>query len=185
MRRLVVDSIVSLDGYFAGPRDEIDWFVFDDESREWSREILRAADLVLFGRVTFEGMAAYWPTVPQSEYVSERLNHLPKLVFSRSLTHADWGPTEVTRRSPTAVVAELRRQPGKDMVVLGSSSVVSTLLRAGLIDDLRIRVQPVLLGKGRPLFADQEERHYLRLVSARAFESGVVALHYEPERHAE
>ena len=184
MRHVIVDSLISLDGFFAGPRDEIDWFLFDEESMEWSREILRSAGTVLFGRVTYEGMAEYWPTVPETEYLSERLNHLPKMVFSRTLVRAAWSPTTIVAASPVETVARLRHEPGQDLVVLGSSSVVSALLRAGLVDDFRLRIQPIILGAGRPLFANQSERHHLRLLSARTFDSGVVALRYEPERHA-
>jgi len=181
MARVIVDSLISLDGYFAGPHDEIDWFVSDEESLEWSRKILRRAGAVLFGRVTYEGMASYWPGTEDADpFVRQRLNELPKIVFSSTLSKPSWANSVVERDDPSRAVARLKRRPGKALVVLGSSNLVSALARDGLVDEYRIRVQPVVLGAGRPLFIDQERRSHLKLVSAEPFKSGVVGLHYEP-----
>jgi dihydrofolate reductase len=180
MRRIIIDSIVSLDGYFAGPKDEIDWFVFCDESQAWSGEILRRAGTVMYGRVTYEGFAAYFPTATDHDpYVTSRLNELPKIVFSRTLQTADWKPSTIVREASLHGIQELKKGEGGDLLVLGSSSLVSFLQEHDLIDEYRIRVQPIVLGTGRPLFAGLHGRHPLKLISAKPFNSGVVALHYE------
>ena len=181
MRRVVVDSILSLDGYFAGPKNEVDWFLFDEESLDWSREILRSAGTILFGRVTCEEMAAYWPTAKDKEpFISNKLTELPKIVFSRTLKKAEWNNSSVVSRSPQEVVAKLNQNPGSDIVVLGSSSIVLPLVKDGLVDEYRIRIQPIILGQGRPLLIDKSARHPLKLVGAKSFKSGVVALTYTP-----
>jgi dihydrofolate reductase len=180
MRRVVVDTLISLDGYFAGPNNELDWFVNDEQSMEWSRDILRGADLILYGRVTYEGMAEYWTSAAANDpYITRRLNETSKIVFSHTMRKAAWRNSTVVHEEPAEYVRRTKRQSGKDMVVLGSSTIVSSLLDEDLIDEFRIRVQPVVLGAGRPLFSEQKRWHHLTLRSAKGFRSGVVALHYQ------
>ncbi len=180
MRRVVVDSILSLDGYFAGPKNEVDWFLFDEESLEWSREILRSAGTTLFGRVTCEEMAAYWPTAKDKEpFISNKLTELPKIVFSRTLKKAEWNNSSVVSRSPQEVVAKLNQNPGSDIVVLGSSSIVLPLVKDGLVDEYRIAFNPSSWDRSA-LLIDKSARHPLKLVGAKSFKSGVVALTYTP-----
>jgi dihydrofolate reductase len=183
MRRVIIDNLLSLDGYFAGPDGEIDWFQFDEESLEWSREILREVDTVLFGRVTYEVLASYWPTaaaMAEEPFIARRLTEVRKFVFSKTLPTASWINSTVVSDPPVEFVSKLKEEPGAAIVVLGSSTVVSALVRAGLVDDYKIRVQPMILGKGRPLFLGQDQRRALTLVSSTPFKSGVVALHYKP-----
>ncbi len=181
MRRVVVDALISLDGYFAGPRDELDWFVTDDDSMGWSHDILRGAGTILYGRVTYEGMAKYWTTaVDVDPFVKERLNELPKVVFSRTLPRASWHNSTLVREDTVAAVELLKQQAGKDLVVLGSGKLVAALARASLIDDYMLRLQPVILGAGRPLFESLPGYQRLRLVASKTFRSGVLGLHYQP-----
>lgn len=188
MRRIIVDSLISLDGYLADANGEIDWFAQVDEfnqseSEAWSLELLRRADTILFGRVTFEGMAEFWPSEWARTNMAEIAGHLngsAKIVFSRSLKTTAWENTTILPTATKEVILELKQRAGRDMLVLGSSSLVSALMRDGLVDEYRIRIVPVVLGAGRPLFKDQRERHRLRLVSCRPFKSGVLAVHYEP-----
>jgi dihydrofolate reductase len=185
MRRLIVDTITSLDGYFTSLRNEIDWFGFDDEEWAWSRDINRRVDTILIGRVTYEEFRQFWPTpAPKSMGIDpvliRQLNALQKVVFSRTLTEAAWKPATLVRGSPREAVSKLKRQPGKDMVVVGSGTLVGSLIRDGLVDEYFIRVRPIILGSGRPIFVDPNGRHPLKLVSAKTFKSGVVGLHYEP-----
>lgn len=180
MRRVVLDVLLSLDGFFTDPKDQIDWFTFDEESMAWSRQIMEKSDTILFGRTTYEMMASYWPTADRAEPLTDMINARPKIVFSKSLTTGAWPPSTVVREDPAKTVARLREKEGKDILVLGSSSVASALAAAGLIDEYRLRYQPVFLGQGRPLFYDQPQRRPLRLVSVRSWPSGVVAAHYEP-----
>jgi len=185
MRRLIVDSIISLDGYFTGPNNEIDWFEFDDDEQAWSIDINQRVDTMIYGRVTYEEFRQFWPT-PEAKvsgfdpYIVRQLNELPKVVFSKSLKDALWKPSTIVRESPIEVIPKMKNQPGKDMVIVGSGSLVAALAREGLIDEYRIRIRPIILGSGRLLFEDRNHRHALKFVSVKSFKSGVVGLHYEP-----
>ncbi|MDG6900054.1 MAG: dihydrofolate reductase family protein [Nitrososphaerota archaeon] len=187
MRKVILDTIISLDGYYTSPKNEIDWFDFDRQEVEWSKEILRRVDTMLYGRVTYEEFSEFWPKAKPSPdgfdpEIIGQLNGLRKVVFSRKIKDAPWKPAEVVRGDPATEVARLKRGRGKDMVVVGSGTLVAALVRGGLVDEYRVRVRPIILGAGRPLFVDQKARHPLKLVSAKAFGNGVVALHYEPVR---
>jgi len=189
VRRIIVDALISLDGYLSDSNGEIDWFTQEEdfneaEGKAWSLEMLRRADTILFGRVTFDGMAEWWPSETARKVMPEIAGHLngtPKIVFSRTLKTTTWENTTILPEASKEVVLELKQRPGRDLLILASSSLVSAFMRDGLIDEYWIRVVPVVLGAGRPLFKDQRDRHKLRLVSCRAFRSGVVALRYEPK----
>ncbi len=185
MRKLIADIIISLDGYFTDPKNEIDWFDFDDDEWVWSSEILRRADAMLYGRVTYEEFRQFWPTdrpkkIGVDPYLYDRLNRLEKIVFSRSLTDTPWKPARLVREDPGKAVAGLKGEPGRDIVVVGSGKLVSELLQEGLIDEYYIRVRPIILGAGRPIFVDPKARHPLKLVGSKTFKTGVIGLHYEP-----
>jgi dihydrofolate reductase len=185
MRRLILDTITSLDGYYTSLRGEIDWFGFDADEWSWSVNINRGVDTMLYGRVTYEEFRQFWPTpAPKKMGINpdliRQLNDLQKVVFSRTLAKAAWKPSTLVRGNPVEVVSRLKRQPGKDLIVVGSGTLVGSLLRAGLIDEYYVRVRPIILGSGRPLFVDPDGRHPLKLVSAKTFKTGVVGLHYEP-----
>ena len=177
--------IISLDGYFTSLKNEIDWFDFDADEWVWSSEILRRADSMLYGRVTYEEFRTFWPTerpkkVGVDPYLIDRLNKLEKIVFSHILTDTPWKPARLMREDPGKAVAKLKHEQGQDMVLVGSGTLVSALFREGLIDDYYIRVRPIILGAGRPLFTDPNTRHPLKLVSSKTFKTGVIGLHYQP-----
>jgi dihydrofolate reductase len=184
MRKVILDTIISLDGYYTTPKSEIDWFEFDKEEIEWSKQILRRVDAMLYGRVTYQEFSEFWPKASPSpegfdSEIIEQLNGLQKMVFSRTLPEAKWRPAILIGENPVDAVARLKRGPGKDMVIVGSGTLVSALVRGDLIDEYRIRIRPIILGAGKSLFTDDQKRHKVRLISARAFSNGVVALHYE------
>ena len=187
MRKVILDTIISLDGYYTSPTNEIDWFEFDQEEIDWSKEILRRVDAMLYGRVTYQEFSKFWPNATptpdgfDSEIIGE-LNGILKVVFSRTLIEAPWQPAVLVREDPAQAVAKLKQEAGKDMVVVGSGTLVSALVRSSLVDEYRIRVRPIILGAGRPLFVDTLARHPLKLIAARTFHNGVVGLHYEPVR---
>jgi dihydrofolate reductase len=181
MRKVVTDHLISLDGYFASPDNGIDWFKFDDESLEWSRRVLRTAGTIVLGRQTYELFTQFWPTDAarkEEPYIAERLTNLPKLVFSRTLRSGSWANTDMIRRPIPEVVRELKQTDGGDVVLLGSSSILAPLWKEGLVDELNLRVQPVVLGKGRPLFPNEDPRQNLELQESQMFKSGVAALRY-------
>lgn len=161
MRKLIVSNMMSLDGFFAGPRGELDWHVVDEDFFAYARGMLRSVDTILFGRLTYEVMVAYWPSAPRHE-IADKMNGLAKIVFSRTLKNAKWNNTRVASGGLVEEVIDLKQQAGKDMVILGRASVASRLLEAGLVDECRVIISPVLLGRGQPLFTGIEKRISLK-----------------------
>ncbi len=184
MRKIIVSNYVSLDGFFAGPNGEYDWFVWDEETAEYVKKMLGSIDTLLFGRVTYELMAGYWPTAsPPTEdpVIIAAMNNLPKIVFSKTLEKVEWNNSRLVKDNILEEVARLKQQSGKDMVIFGSGSIVSAFTQSGLIDDYRIFINPIVLGSGKPLFKGLHERLKLILLSTRTFQCGVVLHHYVPE----
>ncbi len=181
MRKIIAQEMVTVDGYFAGPNGELDWFVWDDVLKNLSRDMLKSVDTLLFGRVTYDMMAAYWPTVSDEDPVIQKaMNGLPKIVFSRSLEKAEWNNTRLVREVIPEEILKMKEQPGKDMVIYGSGSLVSEFARHGLIDEYRLIVNPVVLGSGKPLFRGFKDHLKLNLLDARTLGSGNVLLRYQP-----
>jgi dihydrofolate reductase len=183
MRKVIVSNLVSLDGFIAGPNGEIDWFRADDkEFTQYAVDLVTVVGTILFGRVTYQMMASYWPTATEEEpRITAAMNDLPKIVFSTTLDKLDWKNSRLVKANMGEEVSRLKQQPGKDMVIFGSGSLVSGLTRLGLIDEYRIVVNPVVLGSGIPLFKDIENRLSLKLLTTRTFDSGVVVLYYRPD----
>lgn len=187
MRKVIIDSIISLDGYFTSLSNEIDWFGFNYQEILWSKEILRRVDTMLYGRVTYQDFSQFWPDAKptpdgfDSEIINQ-LNGLQKVVFTGRDIETPWKPVKMVHGDPADAVKEMKMKGGKDMVIVGSGTLVSSLVRSDLVDEYRIRIRPIILGAGRSLFRDEKRRHNLTLVSSTAFENGVVALHYEPDR---
>ena len=182
MRKLIMWNMVTLDGLFEGTRSwDIDWHEvgWGEELERLSIEQLEAADLLLFGRVTYQGMASYWSTA--SGEVADLMNAIPKIVFSSTLERADWSSTRLVRARAEDEVPELKRQAGRDILVFGSADLSAPLLRRGLFDEVRLGVNPIILGSGRPLFQASPERLRLRLLEAKPLATGCVILRYAPQ----
>jgi dihydrofolate reductase len=183
VRRLNSFLVVTLDGYYEGPNQEFDWPNVDDEFNRFGVGQLNDTGLLLFGRVTYELMASYWPT-PAAEQddpvVAEKMNALPKIVVSTTLKKAEWNNTRLVRENVAEEIAGLKRQPGKDLAIFGSSDLTTSLVRLGLVDELRILVNPVALGAGRSIFRSADQRLQLKLLQTRTFSSGNVLLTYQP-----
>ncbi|GGO94081.1 dihydrofolate reductase family protein [Wenjunlia tyrosinilytica] len=183
MRKIHAFFVTTADGYYEGPNGEFDWPVVDDEFNELAIEQLDAAGTLMFGRVTYEVMAQYWPT-PQAlqddPRVASRMNGHPKIVVSTSLDKPEWENTRLINGNVVEEIKELKDQPGKDVVIMGSSSLTASLVREGLVDEIRIMVNPVILGAGKSLFRTAEERIGLKLLNTRTLRSGNVLLTYEP-----
>jgi dihydrofolate reductase len=187
MSKLIMWNLISLDGFFEGPESwALDWLhaAFSDEQRVHSIEQLRSAELLLFGRTTYEGMAAYWPTAQDEGEIAALMNGLPKVVFSRTLERADWKNTKLVRGDPVSEVRDLKRRGQGDIFVFGSAELSASLMEHGLFDEYRIGIVPIVLGKGNPLFGRGGNRLRLTLLDVRALSSGVVILRYAPPRDA-
>jgi dihydrofolate reductase len=182
MRRLFMQTNVSLDGYIDDANGDIDWHFSDPEFQTFVDRTLESIDGMMFGRVAFERLAAYWPTAgPEASPTQRRRMHeLPKYVLSRTLERNDWHNSHVLGDDPAAAVARLKRQDGRDLALFAGGGAATTAVRLGLVDELRLIVNPVLLGGGTRLFDGPYARAELRLTDTRAFASGALVLTYEP-----
>ena len=183
MRKLLSFMVVTLDGYYEGPNGEFDWPNVDAEFNEFSISQLNDIDTLLFGRVTYEGMASYWPTPAALEFdpiIAERMNSIPKVVFSKSLTEATWQNSTLTREDIGTAVPKLKEESGGALAIFGSPTLTVSLLEEGLVDELRVMVMPILLGAGKSLFAGLRDRVHLKLGQTIVFSSGNVLMSYEP-----
>ncbi len=191
MRKVFLFNMVTLDGFFEGPNQDISWHNVDDEFNEFAINQLNEVGALLFGRVTYQGMASYWPTEfakSNDAIVAGLMNSLPKIVFSKTLDTVEWNNSRLVKENVAEEVIKLKQQPGKDIAIFGSSDLAVTLADAaqssgsGLIDEYRIIVNPVVLGDGKPLLKGIKANLKLKLIRTRIFDSGNVLLYYEPDK---
>ncbi|HZT98215.1 MAG TPA: dihydrofolate reductase family protein [Ktedonobacteraceae bacterium] len=183
MRKVFLFMMVTVDGFFEGPNHEIDWHNVDEEFNEFAIQQLNDIDTLLFGRLTYELMASYWPTPSAREddpVVADKMNSMPKLVFSKTLDKAEWSNSRLVKEHIAEEVSKLKQQQGGDLAIFGSSDLTVSLLEMGLVDELRIMVNPVVLGSGKRLFEGIHETLKLKLLKTRTFRSGNVLLYYQP-----
>jgi dihydrofolate reductase len=184
MRRLVVFQNLSLDGYFVDRKGDMSWAKQDndEEFSAFATENAKGGGVLLFGRVTYELMANFWPT-PQAHkilpVVAERMNNLPKVVFSRTLQKASWNNTKLVKGDAVAEIRKMKSEPGEGMVIMGSGSLVSQLALQRVIDEYQVVVNPVALGTGRTMFDGIKEHLNLKLTNSRIFRNGKVFLCYQ------
>jgi dihydrofolate reductase len=182
VRKLVLQMGVSLDGLVARPGKfgAGDWGVPPEDPALKARKLdwLRDAGLHLMGRATYEEMAGFWPT-SDDEY-AKPMNDIPKIVFSRTLTKADWPQSTIASGDLTDEISALKREPGKDMIAWGGATFAQSLNRLRLVDEYRLVVQPVALGDGLPLFAGLTAPFVLELIEANAYGDGSVLHIYRP-----
>ena len=180
MRRVGAWELVSLDGVMERP-EEWAFSYSDDEMGEASASGIAASDALLLGRVTYEHLAAYWPNQPGGEPMVDYINSVPKYVVSGTLEEPlAWNNSTIISGNVAEEIARLKRQPGKDITILGSGTLVRSLLRDGLLDEFTLMVHPVVLGSGKRLFEDRSDARALMLASSRTFSTGVVSLAYRP-----
>ncbi len=194
-RSVVASTFVTLDGYMVGPDEDISWVAegFDPKMQEDIATDMSRRGMFVFGRVTYEIFAEYWPSaLPYDEgdelkpsegkedpRIIRALNESPKLVLSKTLENAEWKDTRVVHEGLEDEIRELKRQPGNAINIQGSASVVQALARADLIDEYQLYVHPVLLGEGKPLFATGINRQDFELTDLKRYENGVVAVNYQ------
>lgn len=190
-RRLSAFLQTSLDGFYCDERGSIDFARKPPEDHEWqafTEDNARGGGALLFGRVTYEMMASFWPT-PMAERVAgevaARMNAMKKFVASRTLARADWSNTTLIAGDLVEAVARIKRERGPDIAILGSGSIVRPLLEAGLVDELQLAIVPVALGTGRRLFDGLVRPLSLSLARSRTFANGTVVFWYVPSRSNE
>jgi dihydrofolate reductase len=189
MRKITVFNYVSLDGYFTGANGEINWFKSIKKDDEFDKDTHRqsgSGGTIIFGRTTYDMMKGYWPTrdaIKADQEMARVVNLSEKIVFSSKLKKVEDGPNWKNVRLMSGIDAEsinrLKSETGKDIVIIGSGSIVRQLTDLGLIDEFELMVVPVILGKGKSLFADVENKE-LELVETKAYKNGIVMLRYKP-----
>jgi dihydrofolate reductase len=183
MRPLASFILISLDGFHKGPNGEFDWPVVNEEFNDFAIGQLDEAEVLCFGRATYEHMAAYWPTEQaqvNDPAITSRMNTKPKLVFSNSLDHAGWSNSSVVAGEAVHEVQRVKAGAGGELLVLGSAHLTAHFAAANVLDELRIMVCPIAIGQGHSLFADLKNRLPLELAHVRQFDSGNVLLTYRP-----
>jgi dihydrofolate reductase len=180
MPKLILWDMISLDGFFEGPnKGDIDWFVFDDELEKYILETQSDVGTLVFGRNTYEMMAAYWPSAEGR--IADFMNSVPKVVFTTTLQDAGWNNARLVKNNAREEVSRLKQGAGGDIFCFGSADFASTLINDGLVDEYRIGINPILLGSGVPFFKGSDSRRKLKLVDTKALKSGLVILHYQPD----
>jgi len=182
MRKIVLFNLMTLDGFFEGPNQDINWHNVDDEFNEFAIEQLGSADALIFGRTTYQMMTSYWPTpeaIATDPVVAGWMNKLPKFVFSKTLPKADWNNTTLINGDARQELTRLKQQPGKDIFIFGSADLSETFLHYSLIDEIRVIVNPILLGSGTPLFKQHRLAIPLKLLKTKTFHNGNVLLYYQ------
>ena len=186
MRKLIVFNHVTLDGYFTGLNGDMAWAHAGNDDAEFKAFVADNASgggQLLLGRTTYELFSSYWPTpqaIKNDPIMAEGMNSMSKVVFSRTLDKASWSNTKLVKGDIVSEVRKLKNEPGRGMAILGSGSIVAQLAPAGLIDEYQVMVNPIVLGKGRPLFAGIQDTLNLKLAKTRSFANGKVYLCYQP-----
>jgi dihydrofolate reductase len=186
MRRIIVFNNVTVDGYFAAASGEMQWAHRNAQDEEYNAFVAGNANgdgQLLFGRITYQMMASFWPTpmaMEQLPAIAQGMNRMPKVVFSRTLKEVTWNNTKLVKGDLVEEVRKMKNEAGPDMAILGSGSIVSQLARAGLVNEFQVMVNPVILGGGRTMFDDIGKKLNLKLENTRAFRNGNVLLNYVP-----
>lgn len=183
MGKLSMFNFITLNGFYKGVSNDIGWHKHGQEEGEYSAEGAQSDSVMLFGRVTYDMMYSFWPTpmaIESMPVVADGMNKSEKIVFSRTLKKADWNNTRIISSHAVEEIIKLKKTSQKDMIILGSGSIVTLCAEHGLIDTYQIMIDPVALGNGTPLFKGMQRQLDLRLTSTRTFKSGVILLNYEP-----
>ncbi len=186
MRKVISFIHVSLDGFVTGPAEEMNWIIMDDEIFQDAIDLTATADTALYGRVTYQMMESYWPTVLANPVSTQlELDHaqwiedIHKIVFSKTMDEPRWSNTRLIKENISGEMIKLKEQPGGNMLIFGSPRLTHSFMQWNLIDEYRVNVNPVILGKGVPLFKNIDCKVNLQLSSAKKFNAGVIGLHYK------
>ena len=186
MGKLSVFNFITLNGFYKGPSEDINWHQHGSagsEENEFGKEGTQQANIILFGRVTYEMMKNYWPTPmakEQNPVMADGMNKAMKIVFSKKLKKAEWENTQVINDDMISYVKKLKQTAAKDMIILGSGSITGQLTDAGLIDQYQFMIDPIALGSGTSMFNGIKKKIDLELTGSRIFNSGIVLLTYKP-----
>ncbi len=181
MRKISSFTFITLNGCYKGSNEDISWHKHGEEEAAYSVESLKSMNILIFGRVTYEMMASFWPTpmaIETSPFVAEGMNKAEKIVFSKTLDKVEWNNSRLIKGDIIDEIKKLKQEPGNNMTILGSGSIVTQLAENDLIDEYQIMIDPVVIANGTPIFNNISSNLNLKLVSTRTFTSGVVLLCY-------
>ncbi|HEX6224341.1 MAG TPA: dihydrofolate reductase family protein [Chryseolinea sp.] len=188
MRKVVLFMHLSLDGFAAGPNGELNFLSYDEELQQYADELVKTVGSPVYGRTTYQLMESYWPTVLKRPDASKHalqhaqwVENVPKIVFSRTLDKATWNNTRLIKDNIVEEVQKLKQEPGKDLVIFGSPGLATTFMKEGLIDEYKLTVHPIILGKGLSVFRNNDTKNSLKLVDTATLRSGVITLHYKKD----
>ena len=184
MRKIILFDMISLDGFFEGANHSLDWHNVDAEFNEFANDQLKSVDTLIFGRKAYDLMVNYWTTsaaLTDDPAIANQMNSKHKIVFSKTMTKAEWNNTRLIKGNIKEEIEELKKLAGQDLIIMGSANLASTFRQLDLIDEYRIMVNPIVLGQGTPLFMQSTERFNLKLIKTKTFNSGNVLLYYEPK----
>jgi dihydrofolate reductase len=186
MGKVMVFNSVTLDGYFTGANGDMNWArKMDPEWLAFMAENAKGESAALYGRVTYDMMAGWWPSpqaIAMAPAVAAAMNSMPKVVFSKTLAKAEWSNTQVVKSDIAGAVRKMKGEAGPDIVIMGSGTIIAQLTQERLIDEYQIVVQPVIIGAGRSMFEGVKDKLTLKRTQSRTFENGCVVLWYEPVR---
>jgi dihydrofolate reductase len=181
VRKLIVSEFLTLDGVMEA-NEKWQFPYFSDDLAEFNKAQILALDTILLGRVTYEIFASSWPYRTNNEFgVADKLNRAPKFVVSSTLEKAEWNNSRLIKRNAAQEISNLKQQPGGDIGITGSATLVQSLMKDDLIDEYRLLIHPIVVGSGKRLFCDGSSTT-LKLVETKTFSSGVVLLSYQPDR---
>lgn len=187
MRKIIFQMMVSLDGFIEGPKQDLSWHLVDDEFNKYAIDLLHSIDTIIFGRIAYELFESFWPAAMQDPAtkkddleIAHQINDMQKIVFSKTMEKVEWKNSRLISQVVPEEINEMKKLEGKDMVIFGGAGIAQSFMKHELIDEYRIMINPIILGKGKPLFEDMTHRMKLKLQKTRTFASGVVMLIYEP-----
>jgi dihydrofolate reductase len=191
MRKLKLQVQMSVDGFVASPKGELDWMTwnFDDKLIQYINALTDTSDTILLGRKMTDGFVSYWENVvnnqPESPEFSfaKKMVDIPKVVFTKTLEKSEWNNTELAKGNLVDEINKLKNQDGKDIIVYGGATFVSALIKAGLIDEFHLFINPVAIGNGMAIFKELDHTQNMTLVKALPFDCGIVMLNYEPNKN--
>ncbi|MCB9284345.1 MAG: dihydrofolate reductase family protein [Lewinellaceae bacterium] len=185
MRKLKLQVQTSVDGFIAGPNGEMDWLVWnwDDGIKSYVTALTQPVDTIVLGRKLAQGFIPTWTShlnnPETADDFARKMVETPKVVFTKTLGSSEWAHTELAKGDLTEEIQKLKNQPGGDIIAYGGATFVSSLIKAGLIDELHLFINPTILGAGMPIFQDLSSRKKLKLIQSQAFDCGIVVLNYE------
>ncbi|MEO6456497.1 MAG: dihydrofolate reductase family protein [Ginsengibacter sp.] len=190
MRKLKLQVQMSVDGYIAGTNGEMDWMVWDwdEELKNYVKEITEPVDCVVLGRKLAQGFIPHWASHPEEEG-ADKINSLKKVVFTKTLDESEpivtgWDNTILAKGGLADEITKLKNEDGKDIIAYGGAAFVTALIKQELIDEYHLFINPILLGKGMPIFKELESKQNLALIKSASFNCGIVVLNYEPKRNS-